>query len=65
MRIFLGVSLILGMLIFQSNIFNGQFKIVTAIIGLMCFIGLIIWLFFENKKRGSDPAIMLNDTDLD
>ena len=65
MKVFIGVSLVLGMLIFQSNLIIWQYKNVAAIIGLMCFIGLIIWLFFENKKRGSDPVIMINDTDLD
>jgi cbb3-type cytochrome oxidase subunit 3 len=65
MKIFIGVSLIFGMLIFQSNLFNGQLKTVAAIIGLLCFIGLVIWLFFSNKKRGSDPAVMLNDIDSD
>ena len=65
MKTFIGVMLVLGMLLFQSNLFHRHGKLLFSVLGLMCFIGLIAWLFYTKKKQGSDPAIMMNDTDAD
>jgi hypothetical protein len=59
------ILLLAGMSVFQSNRFSGEFKVLVAILGFFCFVGLIGWSIYAKKKGAIDPTLMLNDTDVD
>ena len=65
MKTVLVVLLLVGLVLFQSRIFSGELKLIGAILGVACFVGLIAWLIYEKKKEASDPVLMLNDIDSD
>lgn len=64
MKAIIAVVLVVGMLVFQSSIFSGEMKILAAVLGVVCFLGLIAWSVY-NKRKAADPALMLNDVDSD
>ncbi|MDM7951049.1 hypothetical protein [Hydrogenophaga sp.] len=63
MKIFFPISLLIGMLFLQSSISSGIPWIIRSFLGVVCFFALIVWFFYSKKKKGSDPALMLNDMD--
>ena len=63
MKTAIGVLLVLGMVVFQSNWFNGTGKLVASILGVCCLIGIVIWLYLTNKKKGIVEAVFQNDLD--
>lgn len=65
MKIIVVVLMLSGMLVFQSKLFSGEFKLVVAISGICCFLGLIGWAFYSKKKAAIDPVLMMNDIDVD